>query len=495
MCSALPLLVLCLASLAPVRPAQSQTANFTYQLHRLKSFWTGSGVGVQYSDRLLLSSDKLVHQLGTLSTKNLFDIGTTFSTEMTFDYHITHPDFSTQNVILAFTQNKGPVQLYSEDSDSYLPLPKQFEGFVFYIHNFETAYVGWFKSSNLSKEEVISRGKVCKLGARSLNQLRVRIKYENKVMKIYFDSNRESIARVCGQFTDLDILRHQRLLVSASDDTGQSQVAITNWTLSTNSRYDIVAPDKLQPEKRELAYWASMTGANPSYEIGNFKESALYFYDNSKVYSEELSKLADKNMADLKEGISNDLSIASQSLRRALDVIAKEADQLEALGWVLTESKNRHKFNTINVLDMTVNWLETIDQSFDRTDIQTGIIVSLIKELDLEPTVEKMMNRVEELSTSLKKLNSKAAFLIKEQSLDFLEDESVLGDWADTLREFETDVHRKIKNNKIRANGIADFGVMVLCVVGAVLLGGFIWIYCRLKIAVDKSGLTENLKR
>lgn len=488
MLSKLTMMVLCLSAPLLGQDTEPKTNVFVYDLHNFKSFWSGSGVAIQYPGRMLLTSDKLRDQYGAMVSLDKFDIGTTFSTELTFDYHITDPDFTNQNFIFALTQNKNPIEKFSPDTDSYLPLPNQFEGFVLYIRNFETAHTGWFSSGNVSKEEILSRGKVCKLNARKQNQLRVLIKYQNQIMNVYFEDPKDASLRLCGQFTDVNIARTQYLLASASDDAGFSQISISKWTFTTDTKLEIVPEDQKRIGDSVYAYWTTTPGANPTADISNFKATALYFYDNSKVYSEELFKLADKNMDDLKKEFAGELGATAERLKGAIEIIGKEADQLEGLGWVLTHIKNRHKYNTIEVLDMTVNWLDSIEDSIDKTDAETRVIYDLVSKLNLESAASEILFKAENLISNLKKLNFKALYLSKEESLNFLEDEGKLKDWTDSLKKFQNVVKDKIKENQGKGRGsAASYGMSIAWIAGVLVLIGFIWIYCKLKSAVDKS--------
>lgn len=488
MLSEFAMVVFCLSGSLLAQDAEPKTDLFMYDLHKFKSFWAGSGAGIQYPGRMLLTSDKLRNQYGALVSMDKFDIGTTFSTELTFDYHITDPEFTNQNFIFALTQNKNPIEKFSPDTDSYLPLPNQFEGFVLYFRNFETAHTGWFSSGNVSKEEILSRGKVCKLSARKQNQLRVLIKYQNKIMNVYFEDPKDASLRLCGQFTDVQIERAQYLMASASDDAGFSQISISKWTFSTDTKLEIVPEEQKRLGDSVYAYWSTDAGANPTADISNFKATALYFYDNSKVYSEELFKLADKNMSDLKNEFEGELSVTAERLKGAIEIIGKEADQLEGLGWVLTHIKNQHKYNTIEVLNMAVNWLDSIEDSIDKTDAETRVIYDLISKLNLESAVEEILFKAENLISNLKKLNFKALYLSKEESLSFLEDESKLEDWKDSLRQFQKVVKDKIKQNQAKgSSSAASYGMSIAWLAGVLVLVGFVWIYCKLKSAVDKS--------
>jgi hypothetical protein len=340
----------------------------------------------------------------------------------------------------------------------------------------------------VSKEEILSRGKVCKVGARKQNQLRVLIKYQNRVMNVYFEDPKDSSLRLCGQFTDITINRGQYLISSASDDSGYSQISISKWTFTTDTKLEIVPEEEKRVGDSFYTYWKTDAGSNPTADISNFKATALYFYDNSKVYSEELIELADKNINDLKKEFAGEISVTAERLKDAIQIIGREADQLEALGWILTQSKNKHKYNTIEVFDMTLNWLESIEESIDKTDAETRVIFDLVSKLNLESAASEMLFKAENLISNLKKLNFKAVFLSKEDSFNFLKDENVLKDWKETIKDFQSVVREKIKKgNKKNRGGAASYGMGIAWLAGILVLVGFIWIYWKLKMALDKT--------
>lgn len=468
--------------------SQTETQLFTYDLHNFKSFWRGSGSAVQYPGRILLTSDKLRYQQGSVTTMEKFDLGENYSTEITFDYHITDTLVTNQNVIFTLSENIAQIEKITSDSESYLPLPSTFQGFVLYIRNFETAHTGWFNSGKVSKEEILSRGKVCKLAARKKNQIRVLLKYNNKTMNVYFEDNKDGSLRLCGQFTQLVLPQEQFIMASASDDVGFSQISISKWTITTNTKLEIVPVDQKKLGDSFFAYWDASQMQNPSAEISNFKATALYYYDNSKVYSEELIQLADKNLEDLKREFAGEITVTSERMQQAIQIIGREADQLEALGWILTQSKNKHKYNTIEILDMTLNWLESIEESVDKTDAETQVIYDLVSKLNVESAASEMLFKAENLISNLKKLNFKATYLSKEESLKFLEDETVLKDWKDSLKDFQNVVKEKIKETQSKnRGGASNYGMSIAWLAGILVLCGFIWIYLRLKNALDKS--------
>lgn len=485
-------LLLALLSLSNSQDAASPNTLYEYNLHNLKTFWSGSGAAIQYPGRMLLSSDKLKFQSGALSSMDPFDVGSTFSTEMTIDYHLTDKEATSQNFIFGMTESKGPIDKMDAMDESYIPLPSMYKGFIMYIRNFETVHSGWFNSGNVSKEEILSRGKVCKISARGKNQLRFLIKYQNKIMNVYFEDIKDGSLRLCGQFVDLNIPRNQYLIASASDDMGYSQISISKWTWSANTKVEVVPADQKRAGDSFLAYWDADAAANPSAEISNFKATALYYYDNSKIYSEELIQLADKNLSDLKSEFAGELGVTSQRIKSAIEVIGREADQLEALGWILVQSKNKHKYNTIEVLDMTLNWLESIEESIDKTDAETRLIYELISKLNIDSAANDMIFKIENMISNLKKLNFKAKYLSNEKSLNFLEDESVLKDWTESLKDFQSVVRDKIKQNQTNTQGAAaSYGMTITWLAGILLLCGFIWIYCRLKKALDQSSASS----
>jgi hypothetical protein len=482
------LLLFLLSGLSLTQDAGSPNTLYEYKLHNFKSFWTGSGAAIQYPGRMLLSSDKLKFQSGALTTMDLFDVGSTFSTEVTLDYHITEKEATSQSFIFAMTENNAPVEKMDPMDDSYLPLPQQFKGFIMYIRDFETVHSGWFSTGNVTKEEVLSRGKVCKISARNKNQLRFLVKYQNRIMNLYFEDVKDGSLRLCGQFTDITIPRNQYIIASASDDMGYSQISISKWLWSADTKLEIVPADQKRLGDSFYAYWDEEVLVNPSAEISNFKATALYYYDNSKIYSEELIQLADKNMADIKSEFAGELGVTSERIKSAIEVIGREADQLEALGWILTQTKNKHKYNTIEVLDMTLNWLESIEESIDKTDAETRMIYDLISKLNFESAANDLLFKTENLISNLKKLNFKASFLSKEESLKFLEDESVLKDWKDSIKDFQSQVRDKIKQGQEKVKGsTSSMGISVVWLAGIVVLCGFVWIYWKLKKALDQS--------
>ena len=491
----LALISICLM-ISPTKPQSEENPDKkaglkTYSLPRLKSFWTGAGVSIAYPGRLLMTSDKLRYQMGWLSSISQFDLGTYFSTEVTLVYHITEERNSRQTFVFALSSNKAtpaPMKLNSHiDKDNYIPLPEKFEGFVILIEDFDTVHTGWFNSNNVSREEIMARGKVCKVSAKKRSQLRFLLKLEGDSLTLYFEDDRDLSLRICGQFTNIRFQQPQYIQLGASDDAGLAQITVSDFNITTNSQYEVVPAKDKNLGDSFLAYWdedANSKNQSPSADISNFKSAALYYYDNSKIYSEELLILADKSIPDLKQELAQQTDNHLKRMKGAVDVIGKEADMLEALGWVLTESKNQHKYNIQKVLDMTIDWLDSIEESIDKTDAETIAIHELVSKLNLQTITDELMVKTQELISNLKKLNFKATHLIDDNTMNIFDDVDTLKDWQGSFQNFEDSVTNSAKQ-KNRKGYL--FGLGVFWLVGGAVLIGLIWMYCKLQGALSKN--------
>ena len=466
-----------------------------YQLQRLKSFWQGEGVAVPYPDRILLTSDKLINQSGSVVSMDKLTWGKYFSIELTLDYHITDPETSQQNFILALTPSKGPIIPFQKENPEYVPMFPGFEGLTLYLNNFDTTHVGWFTMQSPNKAEMLSRGKVTKIGARQKNQIRFLIRSKDNTINVYYEDPKDNTLSLCAQFVDLQLPESFYVYLGGSDDSGKAQVTVSKLTIQTETNFEVVPEENKKVGDNFLAYWAEdMTnkgvnkGNNPTEDISNFKAAAMYYYDNAKVYSEELMDLADKSLVDLKKQISRDLGRFSERMKDATDIISREADQLEALGWILTENKNQHKVNMVEVLDMSISWLETIEDSVAKTDQETKAIFDLVTKLNVGTFTEELIDRSEQLIVNLKKLNFKANFLSNEEGLNFLDEKSTLKDMFDNMSDFASTVEDKIKNKPKQSVG--KFGIVLLGLVGVLLLGGFFVVYWKISSAISKNTVT-----
>ena len=237
----------------------------------------------------------------------------------------------------------------------------------------------------------------------------------------------------------------------------------------------------------KLAYWTKYQKEAFSKEIKNFKEVAQYYYENSKVYTEELLTLADKSDKDIKTDIKKDTEYYVERMQDAIKVIGRESDQIEALGWILTENKNVHKRNMNDMLEMIISWMETIEESVDKTDSETKAILELFTRLDVETFIGELADKVDTLTSNLKKLRFKARFLKKDETFKSIDTKQTFRDWKDAFKTFDKTMTSQLRETQKKQASTFNAGFFVLGILGLVAVGGFVVLYCRLQSAIKRN--------
>jgi len=232
-----------------------------------------------------------------------------------------------------------------------------------------------------------------------------------------------------------------------------------------------------------------MTG-NSTAELKYIRESAQYNYDSTKIYSEELMSLADQNVKLIKENIKNDANININKIKSYIAAIGMESDQIESLGWVLTQQKNKHKRNLQGLFDLILDWLDSIEQSVEQTDADTKYIYDLVMKLNANTLIGEIMLKAENTMTSLRKINMKATVMADSEELKRIEDALDLGKWNNYMDEFKNNLKSSIKENqKNKGSSSASIGFWVLVLVGVIGLGGFVYLYVRLQKAISNNSV------
>jgi hypothetical protein len=240
-----------------------------------------------------------------------------------------------------------------------------------------------------------------------------------------------------------------------------------------------------------FAYWTGTTSGNSTAELKYFRDMARYNYDSAKIYTEELLSIADQTQQTIKENLGNDISIAINRMKQNIAAIGLESDQIESLGWVLTQHKNKHKRNLQGMFDMILDWLDSIEQSVDQTDADTKYIFDLIQKLNTNVLIGEIMLKAEDLMTNLRKIDMKANVIKDSPELKMIDKELSLGNWQNYIDEFKTNLEDNIRDNhKKSLSSSASYGFWILCFVGVVLLSGFVYLYVRLQKAIKNNQVT-----
>ena len=479
----LSLLLLLSLAIAPSR------SDKMYRLNKLKTFWQGRGVAIPYPDRILLTSSKLKNQIGFLSSMQTIELGSYFTIEMTIDYQITNKEGSNQQFVFGMTSGIVGGSQVVRDWERDLPMPVQYHGFLMLIDDFGVAHAGFINSSLVTKDEVKSSLKMCKMPGKGKNQVRLMLRLKQETLTLYFEDVKDGTLTKCVQMVDVALPGETYFILGASDDSGKAQIEIPVFDLTSPTDIDIVPNEEKVLGDEKLTYWSTDPGRSSfAREVASYKATSKYYYENSKVYTEELMSLADKSLKDVRLDLVRETNDYVERLKGANTVIGRESDQIEALGWILVQNKNQHKYKIDDILSMTMDLLEQLIDSIDDTDRQTKAVYDLITKLNVDNVAQELTDKVTAMIGPLKKLIFKAKYIAKEPGLDFLQNEDAMKDLVSTIQDFKKSVKDKIRQVKQKeASSTTNQSLFIMILVGAGIVAGLGWFFWRIKKAVDKA--------
>lgn len=241
-----------------------------------------------------------------------------------------------------------------------------------------------------------------------------------------------------------------------------------------------------------FSYWGGSASGNSTAELKYVRELARFNYDSTKVYMEELLSLADQSPQAIKDNLKKDASINVNTMKQYIASIGLESDQIESLGWVLTQHKNRHRKNLQGMFDMIIDWLDSIEQSVDQTDANTKYVYELINKLNANALLGELMAKTEQLMTNLRNIDIKANVIKDSPELKMIDSQLSLDKWKNYMSEFQDNLESNLQGTQKKSMSFsARFGFVFLCCVGAVLLGGFLYLYIRLQKAIKSNQVTS----
>ena len=233
-----------------------------------------------------------------------------------------------------------------------------------------------------------------------------------------------------------------------------------------------------------FAYWTGDMAGNTTADLKYIRDTAQYNYDNSKIYTEELLQIADQTPKLIKDNLVDDANININKMKNYIAAIGMESDQIESLGWVLTQQKNKHKHNLKGLFQMVWDWLDSIEQSVDQTDADTRYIHELVQKLNTNVLLGELMLKVEDLVRNLRRIDMKAHVISENVEFKKLEESLSLDKWKNYMSEFNENLKSNIRDKQSKSPN-ARIGFFVLCLVGAIGLGGFVYLYMRLQKAIN----------
>lgn len=195
-------------------------------LTMLKSFWRGEGVAVPYPGKLLLTSDKLRNQRGRLTSYDSIPLHKDFFTiDLELNFSLTNVE-SNQGFGFAITEQVPWADQSFPSEFNFRPFGPNFKGLLLWIQDFQNMHSGTYESNNFNEEEILSRGKVCKLSAKAKGLINLTITFKQNTLTIYLVERKDGSMRRCAQFTDISFPNPIYFTLAGVDDLGGTQTVV-----------------------------------------------------------------------------------------------------------------------------------------------------------------------------------------------------------------------------------------------------------------------------
>lgn len=220
-------------STPPPRPPSPDDPLSPVDMTMLRSFWRGEGVAVPYPGKLLLTSDKLKRQRGRLTSYDSIPLHKDFFTiDLELNFNLTNEE-SNQAFGLALTEQVPWAQQAFEKDFDFKPFGPNFKGMLFWIQDFQTLHSGGYESTNFNEEEILSRGKVCKISARTKGVITLSITFKLNTLSVYLVDKKDGSMRRCAQFPGMSFPEPVYFTLVGADDYGNTQTIVGIFFLLT----------------------------------------------------------------------------------------------------------------------------------------------------------------------------------------------------------------------------------------------------------------------
>lgn len=462
------------------------------ELTNLKSHWIGQGVSFIYPRHAKILSNRLENQVGYLTSYNIFPAGNQWELRANLQLKCTNYNEVSEeenNVGLGvFLTKNNPRKTqftynYSTASDIFGMVP-EIEGLSL-LFSKNNLYAGLFKSTMMTKKDILNRSKICKAYLQKTGKITLSIKYRSKILGVYIAEEKEKFEHLCYQFTDIEDFTEFYFSVSGSDK--QSRCAADLYDLKINSDfegYQIVNNDQKKTDEPTFSYFSDDQNSRKRRELEHFHTVYDFYRDNAKIFAKELLTFADFNEKEVVNEMKSTIKQTEKSIEEAITIVELEAKQIEALNNLLNSERRSVNADVNETLDQILKWLQTMDNMFDKVDSETQSIHGILSGLNYDEKLDNLLLKVELVGNNLSRAISKTKMIVKPSKLSDL-DENELSNWKSQINGFQSAVNEQIafqggqKLSKLQILGFTILGGIAIAIFLA-----FLVMYCKIRTAM-----------
>ena len=453
-------------------------------LLQLKSNWSGNGMALLYPGAMKLLTQKLTQQAGVVSTITQMPAGETW--EMEIDFKITCDGEATDlGVGFWLTVNDPKISPLDYNFDlvagTYGMTPS-IDGLGLVYAN-KSLYAGLMRSERVGRGDLLYRSKSCKIYMDEGKHVRFKVKYRNKVLGVYALEHKEKVESLCIQYTEVQNFSNFFVSSSASAEMGKCTIDISRMAMSQPEKLFQVVDEK---DKRVgdpfFAFFPNMEKTKHYNSWEEYNSLFKIYRENSKILAQELLEFADINQKEMGQKMTKELNQQIDKVTKAIDIIGKEAQQLESLSNFIEQDKKQTTNSVDDLADQVVQWLTQMEEAYVLVDTETKRIYEVLSEININEKITTMIKKSEKVVDALNSLLFKARDFTNDNALNSI-DTSDIKYWDDQLKVVKNQLDEGIK----KTSGSSAFKTIAygfLAVVAAIIFLAFGFMYWKIQKAI-----------
>lgn len=453
-------------------------------LLQLKSNWSGNGMAVLYPGAMKLLTQKINQQAGAMSTITQMPAGDTW--EMDIDFKIAcEGDASDLGVGFWLTLNDpkvSPLDYKFEAVSATYGMPPSVDGLGMIYAN-KSMYAGLMRSERVTRGDLLYRSKTCKVYVEEGKHVRFKVKYRHKVLGVYALEQKEKVESLCVQFTDVQNFGNFFVSASASTDMGKCTIDVNRFALSQPEKLFQIIDEKdkkagdpffaLFPDMEKTKHYNSWEEYNNMFKL---------YRENSKILAQELLEFADINQKEMNTKITKEINQQIDKVTKAIDIIGKEAQQLESLSNYVEQDKKQTTASVEDLADQVIQWLNQMDEAYNTVDAETKRIHEVLSKLNISDKITTMIGKSENVVNALNSLLFKARDFTTDNALNSIDHEDIKY-WDDQLNVVKNQLTDSIKKSS-NTSTFKTIAYGFLAFIAGVIFVAFGYMYWKIQKAI-----------
>ncbi len=415
----------------------------------LYSHWVGHGTAIFYPKLMKILSKQLNNQSGFMSTYSHIPAGKNW--QMIYDLTMTCKQYNDNTGVgLWLTQNKPMIseQDYTYEMGQRLyGMTTAINGLmILYKHN--TLRVGITRTPELTQGEILYTSKICKINRDKNDMIRIQIKFfEGQHLGVYVLGTTHKNETLCVQFDNVPQFSQFYPTIAGADKNGHCSSTVNNLSLYSDQKFEVVEKNQ---KKAGDPFFCALPNTVEDFDKSIYslmlKKLELKRLGN-KILANELLKFADVNQKEFKETMNNNLNKYLGEFDQALEIVENEAKEMQIFGSFIEQQKKINISGVKTIFDVTIDYLDKINASYDKVEESTSKIYQMINELDFASNLMIMAGKSERIAIKLNEVLFKSK-KFKLKPIEYLKKKkmNVLKKWMNKI--YQGNLTKSAKKNK-----------------------------------------------